>query len=441
MDRRLLRRCVVVAALVVGATGVARADAPAGAAVVRAGSVTGWLPYFNAPATIGVRSMEAAVASGTMSEVMPFWFSATGATTLRPAGSASTLATVVRAARARGLLVIPSVTDGTPKLGMQAILGDPASRTAHVDTLVGLVTAGVDAVPFDGIDIDYEGFAFTDGRATWPQTQPLWLAFVKELGEKLHAHGKLLSITVPPMWDDGRGATAGYTVYGPWNQVTPYADRLRLMVYDWSVGAPGPIAPMSWVRNVVSYAQRTLPPADHGKVWLGVPAYGRSWARITGECPTSLPVGVSVATTSVQTAHAAELARAHGATVTETRGAGGTLEGETTFSWQVTDPATGSTSFKGIKTINPAPPAYEPSPAVASEVPGPADSAGLAAAVRVKPVSVTVTCSIRRVVHVPDTSSIVQRAQLAQAAGLGGTVVWALGYETPDLWQALAAAG
>jgi hypothetical protein len=114
------------------------------------------------------------------------------------------------------------------------------------------------------------------------------------------------------------------------------------------------------------------------------------------------------------------------------RDSAGNLEGERTFGWDVG-------TFTGTKIVNPAPGPYVPPPVVASEIPRVADPAALAPAVRVRSVTTEVTCSIRRVVHYPDTASIVQRAQLAQASGLGGTVVWALGYESLDLWQALAA--
>jgi len=430
MQRRPAFVVALALSLAIATVTVPSPVASAPLVAVRAGSVTGWVPYFNGPKTNGVNSIDAAAATGTMTEVMPFFYSATGASDIRTVGTADDLLAVTRAARARGMRILPSITDGTGQLVMQGILADPATRTQHVDRIVALVLTGVDDIAYDGIDIDYEGFAFTDGRATWPQTQPLWLAFVKALGEKLHAQGKLLSITVPPIWDDGR---SGYTVYGPWNQVTPYADRLRLMVYDWSVSAPGPTAPMSWVRNVIAYVQKTIP-ADVGKVWLGVPAYGRSWAKVTsGECPALLPTGVALSTTTVQTRNAPALAASHGATITDAKAANGSSEGESTFSWVVG-------TYTGPKSVTPTPGPYVPPPTVANQIPGSAaDTNGLAPAVRLKPVAVNVTCTISRIVHVPDNASIVLRAQTAQAAGLGGIAIWALGYEPPELWPALAA--
>lgn len=408
----------------------------AGAGAIRTGSVTGWVPYWET--TTGARSLETAAGLGLMTEVMPFWFSAVDATTVRSVGTTANLLTVVRAARAKGQLVLPSITDGTGRLALQKILLDAVSRTAHADRLVTLVMTGADGIPYDGIDLDYEGFAFSDGRASWAATRQPWLDFLSELRTKLNAQGKLLSVTVPPIWDNG---AAGYTVYGTPGDLVARADRVRLMVYDWSVASPGPIAPMSWVRNVIAYVQQTVPDAtQRAKVWLGVPAYGRSWAKVTGECPAVMPSGVARSTTSVEMQNGPALAASHGASMTEYRDSTG-AQAEQTFSWDVVNPTTGGLTFSGAKTVTPVPDPYVPPPAVANDLGKPADGTALAPAVRIaatQTVTVTVTCTIKRVVHIPDDASIVERSRVAEAGGLGGIVIWALGYEPLDLWSTLA---
>ena len=52
-------------------------------------------------------------------------------------------------------------------------------------------------------------FAFNQ-RDTWDQIKPNWISFVAELSAALHAQNKLLSVTVPPVWNNGN---SGYTVY------------------------------------------------------------------------------------------------------------------------------------------------------------------------------------------------------------------------------------
>ena len=54
------------------------------------------------------------------------------------------------------------------------------------------------------------------------------------------------------------------------------ADQVRLMAYDyhWASSAPGPVAPISWVRDVLRYAKTQIPAS---KIILGVPLYGYDW--------------------------------------------------------------------------------------------------------------------------------------------------------------------
>ncbi len=51
---------------------------------------------------------------------------------------------------------------------MAGILADPAQRARHVDALVDFAADG----DYDGMDIDYEQFAFADGRESWAATRP-----------------------------------------------------------------------------------------------------------------------------------------------------------------------------------------------------------------------------------------------------------------------------
>ena len=107
------------------------------------------------------------------------------------------------------------------------------------------------------------------------------MAFVAELSPRCTPSGKLLSVTVPPVWNDGAN---GYTVYAQPRSL-PYVDRLRLMVYDWSITTPAPSRPMYWVEvgHRLQHRQRQVPPK---KLQLGVPAYGRHWTtkKVAPEC-------------------------------------------------------------------------------------------------------------------------------------------------------------
>jgi spore germination protein YaaH len=50
--------------------------------------------------------------------------------------------------------------------------------------------------------------------------------------------------------------------------------------YHGSNGPPGPIAPLSWIDDVLTYAEKTVPA---GKVWMGLPFYGYDWEERRGK--------------------------------------------------------------------------------------------------------------------------------------------------------------
>lgn len=185
--------------------------------------VTGWIPYYSVRTVIPlVRKLPSAQPSvvgtpticdpsqyGTaeneaieksylfqnrdlMKEVMPFWYSLKSPTLIRDnyvTGNPSwPMADTVCLMRRAGLQIIPTMTDGTDKLVLSGYLANEATRATIVKTIVDLVNTN----GFDGIDLDYEGFAFVDPITTWSKTAPRWVAFIKELSVALHANDKLL---------------------------------------------------------------------------------------------------------------------------------------------------------------------------------------------------------------------------------------------------------
>uniref|UniRef100_UPI004049F0B5 glycosyl hydrolase family 18 protein n=1 Tax=Candidatus Planktophila sp. TaxID=2175601 RepID=UPI004049F0B5 len=281
--------------------------------------VTGWIPYYSIDRVLPrVRKLTSSIPAGAnqpavcdssqygptenaaiensylfrnkdlMKEVLPFWFSLKSPTLIRNdyiTGNPSwPMADTVCLMRRAGMQIIPSMTDGTAKLVLAGYLANPTTRTTIVNSILNLVNVN----GFDGIDLDYEGFAFVDGSSTWTRTAPLWVAFIKELSVALRAKGKLLSVTTPYLYDPSE-RQKGYFVYA-WSDIASSIDRLRIMTYDFNVAKPGPNAPISWVDKTVRYAISIMPSS---KVYLGLPGYGRDWiTAVQGECPVSAPPGL-----------------------------------------------------------------------------------------------------------------------------------------------------
>ncbi len=242
--------------------------------------LTGWMPYYSVK-----NSMTSILANkDLMSEVSPFWYSLTSATAIKDQYASAKLTipkqTQLDILRANGLLILPAITDGTKKLVLSGLLAKPSTRSQVVNTITKLVLTN----NYDGIDLDLEGFAFSDGTASWAKTSPNWVLFIKELSTLLHANGKILSMTTPVVFDPVKKRSGSYWVYN-WPETAPYIDRLRIMTYDYSISKPGPIGPLEWTEATVAYAASLMPPS---KVWLGVPGYGRDWiTKVTGKCPAT----------------------------------------------------------------------------------------------------------------------------------------------------------
>lgn len=256
---------------------------------------SGWLPYWMTTPKSPAGVTSAVQNADLFTDVSPFWYSAVKKgdgvqVVLNPnfTNGAANVAWAMGQLKGAGLTVLPAIADGSGKGQMARTLADPAKRTAHVQEIVNLVMTN----GYDGIDLDYETFAFSDGSSSWAGTQPNWTAFVTELGAALHAQGKLLSATIPPpcSMSGTCGGRSGYWIYDMAG-IAPAVDRIRVMAYDYSVHGIGPIAPMPWVRSIVAYSVSVMDPA---KLQIGVPTYGRAWTRkqgntlmVEGTCPST----------------------------------------------------------------------------------------------------------------------------------------------------------
>jgi len=328
-----------------------------------------WVPYW----TLDDALPDFDRRGGSMREVSPFWFTAVGVDEIAVDTNASVEATdaFMEAARGADVAVVPSIVDLLPAGEMAAILAAPATRARHVQAIRRFAADG----DYDGIDIDYEQFAFADGRDTWAATRPNWVAFIVELGAALRADGRTLAVSIPPVYDAGQTSESGFWVYD-YGAIVDHVDRIRIMTYDFSVGEPGPIAPLDWVETAINGAIEATGSPD--KLVLGLPAYGRNWVIATaGTCPVDAPGRTSVTARSVD--DLLDRRSALPTRVDET--------GEWTFDYEL-------------------------------EV---ADETG--------------SCVQTRRVHYVDGDGIRQRMDLAREYRLDGVALWALGFEDDAVWE------
>lgn len=225
--------------------------------------VNGWLPYWTMPASLASVTQSADL----WGEASPYWYQATGATVIaQQPGAGDT--TVIDTLRSHGIQVVPTVTESLNAPSMAALLSDSAQRAAHVQTLVGLVTAN----GYDGIDLDYEAMNFGGTSTDKTAVRNGFVMLLGELGAALDAQGKLLSVTVGPRT---KADDPNWPIYD-YAGIAPAVDRFRIMAYNyhWAGGSPGAVAPLWWVDTILAYAVTVVPA---GRIEVGVPLYGYDW--------------------------------------------------------------------------------------------------------------------------------------------------------------------
>ena len=380
--------------------------------------VTGWIPYYSVKTVIPfIKKLPTAVAPAPgspvtcepgeyspednaalnssylytnkdlMKEVMPFWYTLKSPTVIRDDYSTGNpswpMADTLCLMRKTGLKIIPTMTDGTDKLVLSGYLAKAQTRTTIVATIVDLVNKN----GFDGIDLDFEGFAFVDENTTWAKTAPNWILFVKELSNQLHASQKLLSVSTPYAFNPTE-KLKGYTVYA-WADIASSIDRLRIMTYDYSVAKPGPIGPIAWTEKTLQYATSIMPAS---KVFIGLPGYGRDWiTSIVGTCPVSAPPGLTM------TAKAATFKMNYA-----------NAKAAIDQALPVFDEKNSEVTYSYIKTFN-----------------------GLTSK------GAATTCSVSRTVWYQNDRSYKERMNLVAKYQLGGASLWTLGMEDPSATTAM----
>lgn len=227
-------------------------------------------PYWN----IDPGTSAALAHRSDVNEVSPWMYGLDangGIVTLYAAGQNASVSSDLDRLRSSGLRVVPTlanvVGDDFSYQPIASILHDPQRTAEHVAAIVALVQRN----DYAGIDIDYEDLQGSDRQA--------FTAFITQLSTALHAHGRTLSVAL-----FAKTTNAGYdqrNLAQDYAAIGKVADEVRLMAYDyhWASSPPGPVAPLTWIRDVLTYAKTQIP--AH-KIVLGIPMYGYDWSNGQG---------------------------------------------------------------------------------------------------------------------------------------------------------------
>ncbi|MFD7834147.1 glycosyl hydrolase family 18 protein [Streptomyces sp. NPDC059761] len=279
----------LLAAATLTLTGAAPAPATAGSRETPR-TVSAWLPWWN----IETGYQDARAHADQLHTVSPFWYATSSATAVNGETGAGNRR-IIDGLHAKGIKVVPTVTESLDAPAMAALLGDPARRAAHVDALTAVATSR----GYDGLDLDYERMTETEDAALRERVRTGYNALTTELCARLHALAKQCVITVMPRTRD-TGQAFDYAHLGS------VADRLRIMGYNLhnALQAPGPLSSLAWYEEFLTYATATAE-VSPDKLEVALPAYGWNWT-----------VGSTARATHVTTQEAEALRRAVGAPYT-----------------------------------------------------------------------------------------------------------------------------
>ncbi len=136
---------------------------------------------------------------------------------------------------------------------LHKVLANATIRKTIIDDLVTVLTK----YKLQGVNVDFEDLIESKNEVL--------TNFQKELYQKLHSNGFVVSMDVLPNNEDF-----------DYRSLAQYNDYMILMAYDQysSVNTPGPISSQKWIEEQMDIMDNYMPSS---KIILGVAGYGRDW--------------------------------------------------------------------------------------------------------------------------------------------------------------------
>lgn len=179
---------------------------------------------------------------------------------------------VIDLARTHRVGVMPLIVNpGFDQLMLHRLLVNPQSRARCIASLVDLCEQN----KFLGIQFDFENLNMGDRDA--------FTNFYKETAKALHEKGFKLSIAVVHRFEEQAGPTAYHKwLFENWragydlSELAKAGDFISVMSYSQHTRrtTPGPIAGLPWVKRIVEYFLKFMPPE---KLSLGIPLGSMRW--------------------------------------------------------------------------------------------------------------------------------------------------------------------
>lgn len=228
-------------------------------------TVTGWIPNWDfEDGFLALKEQQSSFES-----ISPVWFNLNKDGTLEILSYADNEAFSEYVAT-KNIELIPTIACFNAEI-VHEMLSSPEKRTTHINTIVDTVVNG----KYDGIDLDYESVYLED--------KELFFSFLETLSTQLKEKRKKLVFTSVAKWGD---ISVIYTFLPQtratfdYKRLSTIADEFRIMTYDYTSRTNkeyGPVAPISWVEDVIKYAIYSGVPRE--KLVIGIPTYAFDWSE------------------------------------------------------------------------------------------------------------------------------------------------------------------
>lgn len=185
--------------------------------------------------------------------------------------------------KSRGKKIVPLIQNEARWDEFTKQIDTAEERDAIVAKLVEVVATN----GYDGIHIDFEGLNQADREALTD--------FMRRLNLSFKPRGWLVSQAVIARTSDAPSTWGGVYDYKALAAVNDY---VAIMAYDWGYAGrpdPAPVAPIWWVRDVLTYARKQMP---DNRILLGIPYYGYDWNTTKGPPATSVTFAKAAALAS-----------------------------------------------------------------------------------------------------------------------------------------------
>lgn len=188
-------------------------------------------------------------------------------------------------AHSKNIKVIPIITnlgdyegDDWDSDRVEEVIKNSVNRKNHIDTIL----KKIEEMGFDGVDIDYEQVE--------EKAKDNFTLFIKELSDTFHKKGKEVVVAVHPKTSDN-DPKEKIGSFQDWKRISQYVDHFSIMSYGkhYDESDAGPIAPISWLEEIISYTQKLKLPSE--KIFLGIPLYGYDWNLDRDTAAVSLTYG------------------------------------------------------------------------------------------------------------------------------------------------------